>query len=78
MSQWYLITSPTAYKQAAARYEALRHSAKGSTEHREKLLLAHLINQYEESRWNIPALDPIELIKIRMEDFGYKPADSVQ
>ena len=25
--------------------------------------------------WDIPELDPIELIKVRMEDFGYKPSD---
>jgi HTH-type transcriptional regulator/antitoxin HigA len=39
------------------------------------LLLAFLINQYEEKLWDLPELDPVELIKVRMEDFGYKPAD---
>ena len=38
-------------------------------------MLAFLINQYENNLWDIPELDPIELIKIRMEDFGYKPTD---
>jgi HTH-type transcriptional regulator/antitoxin HigA len=48
---------------------------KGSEEHKEKLLLAFLINQYEEKQWDIPEVDPIEMIKIRMEDFGYTAAD---
>lgn len=25
--------------------------------------------------WDLPEVDPIEMIKIRMEDFGYKPSD---
>lgn len=25
--------------------------------------------------WDLPELDPIELIKIRMDDYGYKPTD---
>jgi len=30
---------------------------------------------YEEKQWNAPDLDPIELIKIRMEEFGYTASD---
>lgn len=39
------------------------------------LLLALLINEYEKKNWSLPDVDPIEMIRIRMEDFGYKPAD---
>ena len=74
-TQWFLIENDKGYQKAITRFEEIKDVAKGSTEHREKLLLAVLINQYEETLWNIPELDPIELIKIRMEDFGYKPAD---
>lgn len=38
-------------------------------------LLALLISEYEKKQFNLPPVDPIEIIKIRMEDFGYKPAD---
>jgi HTH-type transcriptional regulator/antitoxin HigA len=38
-------------------------------------LLAFLINEYEEKQWSIPEVDPIEMIKIRMEDFGYTASD---
>ena len=39
------------------------------------LLLAFLINKYEQEQWSVPELDPIELIKERMDDMGLKPAD---
>lgn len=73
--QWFLIENEKDYQKATLRYEEVKESARGTLEHKEKLLLAFLINQYEQKLWNIPELDPIELIKVRMEDFGYKPVD---
>jgi len=35
----------------------------------------HLIQNYENSIWDLPEVDPVEMIKIRMDDFGYKAAD---
>ena len=74
-TQWFLIENDKDYQKATQRFEEIKESAKGSPQHKEKLLLAFLINQYENKLWDIPELDPIELIKIRMEDFGYKPTD---
>ena len=74
-SQWFLLETETEYQAAIVRYEELKKSVKGSIEHKEKLLLVHLISQYELSQWNVQEVDPIELIKIRMEDFGYKSSD---
>ncbi len=74
-SQWFLIESEQDYEKAAARYEELKHASKGTAEHKEKLLLVHLISEYENAQWDLPEVDPVELIKIRMEDFGYKSAD---
>ena len=39
------------------------------------MLLVTLLSQYEKKISILPELDPIEYIKIRMEDFGFKPAD---
>ena len=75
MQPWYLIENDADYQKAIARYEKIREAKKNSIEHREKLLLAVLINKYEEELWELPDVDPIEMIKIRMEDFGYKAAD---
>ncbi|MNY75410.1 hypothetical protein D3C86_2146760 [compost metagenome] len=38
----------------------------------------HLISEYEKSFRCEVEVDPVEVIKIRMEDFGYKPADLAQ
>ncbi|MEO6683802.1 MAG: transcriptional regulator [Ginsengibacter sp.] len=73
--QWFLIENETDYQNAIHRFEQIRNSQKGTTDHKEKMLLVHLINQYENSKWPQIDLDPIEIIKIRMEEFGYKPVD---
>lgn len=73
--QWFLIESEQDYEKVTARYEEIKRAPKGTEEHKEKLLLVHLISEYENARWDLPEVDPVELIKIRMEDFGYKSAD---
>jgi HTH-type transcriptional regulator / antitoxin HigA len=75
MKQWFLIEDKDYYEKATNRYEKVREAQKGTDEHKEKLLLAFLINQYEEKQWSLPEVDPVEMIKIRMEDFGYSAAD---
>lgn len=75
MQHWYILENEADYQKAVNRYEKIREAEKDSPEHKEKLLLAFLINKYEEQLWEMPELDPIELIKIRMEEFGYKAAD---
>jgi HTH-type transcriptional regulator/antitoxin HigA len=75
MEQWFLIETEEGYNKATARYEQIRESSKDSKEYKEWLLLAHLINKYEQEKWDLPDVDPIEYIKIRMEDFGYTASD---
>ena len=75
MQAWYLLENEADYEKAVCRYEALREAEKGTGEHKERQLLAFLINMYEEELWEMPDVDPIELIKIRMEEFGYKAGD---
>lgn len=73
--QWYLIEQEAEYERALGRYDEVKYAEKGCEEHREKLLLIHLISEYEKSQRTPVEIDPVEIIKIRMEDFGYKPAD---
>lgn len=75
MKQWFLIEKKADYEKAAERFEQIHAAKKGTEEHKEKMLLAVLMSQYEEKQWNIPPVDPIEMIKIRMEDFGYTATD---
>ena len=72
---WYLIDSEQTYYLATARYEEIKDAVKGSSNHKEKLLLVHLISTYETATIQLLEVDPIEMIKIRMDDFGYKSAD---
>ncbi len=74
-SDWFLIDTEQEYENALARYQEIKYALQESSEHKEKLLLAHLIADYEEKTSELPQVDPVELIKIRMEDFGYKSVD---
>lgn len=75
MKQWTIIDNEKDYEEAVKRFEEIYDVGKDSPHFKEMLLLALLINQYEKKQWSLPEVDPIEMIKIRMEDFGYKPAD---
>jgi HTH-type transcriptional regulator/antitoxin HigA len=75
MQPWYLIENEEDYRKATSRYEEVREAEKDSIERKEMQLLAFLINHYEEQQWEMPDVDPVELIKIRMEEFGYKATD---
>ena len=72
---WFLIETEQEYNLAAARFEEIKKVPKNTPEHKEKNLLVHLITEYENKMSELPEVDPIEMIKIRMEDFGFKPAD---
>lgn len=75
MNTWFIIENDTEYEKAMSRFQQIKYAKKGTVLHREKMLLVHLISDYETKTSTLPELDPIEYIKIRMEDFGYKPAD---
>ncbi|MES2003921.1 MAG: XRE family transcriptional regulator [Bacteroidota bacterium] len=72
---WFLLENEADYEKASARFQEIKYAKKGSIDHKEKMLLAFLIDDYGKAHSTLPELDPIEFIKIRMTDFGYKPAD---
>ncbi len=73
--QWFLLETEQEYDKALVRYEEVKRAPKNSEDYKEKLLLIHLISEYERENRSLPEVDPIEMIKIRMADFGYKSAD---
>lgn len=75
MNTWYHLENEKEYEQAMSRFQEIKYAKKGSVAYREAMLLATLINIYEKQHYSLGEIDPIEFIKIRMEDFGYKPAD---
>jgi HTH-type transcriptional regulator / antitoxin HigA len=75
MKQWLPINTDAEYREAAARLEQIYDAEKGTSFYREMLLLSLIINDYEKQHYRLSEVDPIEMIKIRMEDFGYTAAD---
>ncbi len=75
MKQWLPIDTEKELKVAKNRFEEIYDVKKGSPQFKEMLLLAILISEYEKKHFNLPEVDPIEMIKIRMEDFGYTASD---
>ncbi|WP_017260124.1 helix-turn-helix domain-containing protein [Pedobacter arcticus] len=73
--QWFLVETDEDYEKAVERFEQIKYTLNGTDEHKEKMLLVHLISTYEKANSTLPDVNPIEMIKIRMEDFGYKSAD---
>jgi len=75
MKQWFIIENESQYKAAKERFEEIHEADKNSSDFPEMMLLTLLISEFEKKHFSLPPVDPIEMIKIRMEDFGYKPSD---
>jgi HTH-type transcriptional regulator / antitoxin HigA len=75
MKQWFPIETEQEYQEASQRFEEIHYATKDSPHFKEMLLLAILISEYEKKLFDFPEVDPIEIIKIRMEDFGYTATD---
>lgn len=72
-----LIETEEEYDNAIKRIDLLFDAPKGSSEAKEVEILVLLVNKYEEENYPIDEPDPIEYIKIRMEEMGLKPTDLV-
>jgi HTH-type transcriptional regulator/antitoxin HigA len=78
MNTWYHIETEEEYQKAMSRFQEIKYAKKGTLAYREAMLLITIISVYEKKHYSLDSLtkvDPIEFIKIRMEDFGYKAAD---
>jgi len=65
------------YKNALKRLDEIFDAPVGSPESDEADVLAVLIDEYEKKHFPIEAPDPIEAIKIRMEELELKQVDLV-
>lgn len=63
------------YNQALDRLESIFDAKRGSIEGDELEILAILIENYENIHFPIGFPDPVEAIKFRMEQMGYKQSD---
>jgi len=72
-----LIKSEVDYKVALNRLEVIFDSPIGTPESDEADVLALLVDVYEKQHYLIDAPDPIEAIKIRMEEMHLKQTDLI-
>lgn len=71
------IKTESDYQAALNRFELLFDAAMGTPESDEADILAVLIDEFENKNYPIEAPDPIEAIKIRMEEMQLKQIDLV-
>ena len=72
-----LIKTEQAYEQALERLDQIFDASIGTPEGEEAELLVLLISEYEKEHYSIPMPDPIDAIKIRMEDLNYRQKDLI-
>ncbi|HEX5111963.1 MAG TPA: helix-turn-helix domain-containing protein [Saprospiraceae bacterium] len=72
---WKVIKTETQYRKALNRAMEIFHANDNTPEGDEVALLLVLIRDYEERHITIPNLDPIEVIKLKMEESGMKAKD---
>ena len=73
--EWKVIKTEKEYQKALKRLELIFDSKRGSKEGDELELIGLLIDNYEKDKFPIDLPDPIEAIKFRMEQLGYKQKD---
>jgi HTH-type transcriptional regulator/antitoxin HigA len=71
------IKTETDYNKALQRLEIIFDSAIGTPESDEADILGLMIDEYEKRHYAIEAPDPIEAIKIRMEEMHLKQVDLI-
>ncbi len=71
------IKSETDYQSALKRLELVFDAPTGTPESDEADILGLMVDEYEKKHYRIEAPDPIEAIKIRMEELHLKQVDLV-
>lgn len=70
-----LIKTDADYQKALKRLEEIFDAKIGTPESDEADILGLMVDEYENKHFSIEAPDPIEAIKIRMEDLNLKQSD---
>ena len=73
--EWKVIKTEKDYQKALSRLEVIFDAKRNSKLGDELELLSLLIDNYEKDKFPIDLPDPIEAIKFRMEQLGYKQKD---
>ncbi len=70
-----ILKTKAEYNAALERTIGIFHPEEGTPESDELDVLLLLIKDYEDRHYNIPAPDPIEVIKLKLEEMGLKQKD---
>jgi HTH-type transcriptional regulator/antitoxin HigA len=70
-----VIKTEAAYQKAVKRTMAIFQAKEGTHEADELALLLVLVKDYEDKHIQIPEVNPIEVIKLKMIERGMKPKD---
>ena len=73
--KWKVLKSEEEYDIALERTIEIFLAEKGSPEFDELELLLLLVKDYEDRHFHFPTSDPIEIIKLKMEEKGLKQKD---
>jgi HTH-type transcriptional regulator/antitoxin HigA len=72
---WKIIKTEAAYKKAVKRAMAIFQVKENAPEADELALLLVLIKDYEDKHIKIPEVNPIEVVKLKMQERGMKAKD---
>jgi HTH-type transcriptional regulator/antitoxin HigA len=75
MNHYKVLKTEEEYRIALNRTIQILHADPGTSEFEELELLLVLVKDYEDKHIIIPELDPIEVIKLKMEERGLKAKD---
>jgi HTH-type transcriptional regulator/antitoxin HigA len=72
---WKILKTEAEYNIALERTIEIFHAEEGTPESDELDVLLLLVKDYEDRHYTIPAPDPIEVIKLKLEEKGLKQKD---
>ena len=73
--EWKVIKTEKEYQRALKRLEIIFDAKKNSREGEELDLIALLLDEYEKKKYPVDFPDPIEAIRFRMEQLGFRQKD---
>ena len=75
MKNWKVLKTEVGFREALERTIEIFHAEPGTPEFEELELLLVLVKDYEDKHIVIPELDPIQVVKLKMEEKGLKAKD---
>jgi HTH-type transcriptional regulator/antitoxin HigA len=72
---WKVIKTEAEYQKAIKRTMKIFHAEEGTPENDELSLLLVLVKDYESKHIHLPDIDPIDVVKLKMEERGMKAKD---